>query len=128
MPVTTQIDPTTGLATFLITGELTLDHVRAALEAVQSHPAYRCPGRNLVDLRRADISLTPQDLREVMALEASQSTGGRARTALVPGGGPNSDVSVLFQRYTEREDAPPLDAKVFQSCDEARRWLMGDGC
>jgi len=126
MPVDTNIDPEAGLITYKVTGELSLDEIRAAVEGLYDDPDFR-PGLNaLWEIKEGNIGVTATQLPELIELlhQVADKRGSDYRVAILVGGNTDFGLSTVFQMHAY---SLPFEVKVFQSRTQARAWVHGDG-
>ena len=125
MAMTTTIDSTLGLVTFVYRSNPTFEEWRSAMEAVFAHPDYR-PGFHFLGDRRAAPAPPSREFFE-QALEftiahADQVRGARWATLVgTPAGYGMARVAQAISEGTR-----PIEFEIFTDLGAALSWLRGD--
>jgi hypothetical protein len=128
MPVDIEIDREAagvGLITYTVTGELDLEELRDALEAVYEDPDFRPGMHALWQIKEGTIEVTATELPALISLleERTEKRGSGYKAAIVVRGNLDFGLSTVFQMHAY---TLPFEVKVFQSLTQARRWILED--
>ncbi len=123
MPIELTIDGRTGVARFTVSGEFTLDDMRAAVDRLATDPACR-PGMPILSDHRAIAR--PATAEEVSGLVGHVAEHRRmfagSRMAIVAASA--ASYGMMRMLSTLAEDVP-MKIAVFLDPAEAERWLLG---
>lgn len=119
-----QVDDELGVATIRISGTVTADALRGAMEALTAHPGFHQGLGRVWDAREGDLSrLTRSDLGFVAeAARRLQLSHPDARVAFVVSRDLDFGIGRMFQAM-ETEGLPAAMA-LFRNVDEARSWVV----
>ena len=122
MPATARVDPDTGIAHCLATGELTRDEILAAVDQVYRDPNYRAPWRTIWDIAGATPVLNLEELRAVVAYVKAHRPEGKGKTAIVA----TEDLAFgLSRMYEVLAGEQPVETRAFRDSEEALQWILG---
>jgi hypothetical protein len=122
--VTTHVDEAAGFATHTATGDLTLDEIGEAFEALLEDPAFK-PGLPVLwDLREASItSLSNLEIQQLLKLNAKRKDArGSGRAAILVSKEVDYGIARMFQVYAEEL---PWETMVFRDFSQAEPWVTG---
>ncbi|MDH3497266.1 MAG: STAS/SEC14 domain-containing protein [Gemmatimonadota bacterium] len=121
MPIELMIDGSTGVARFTVSGEFTLDDMRAAVDRLAADPDYR-PGMAILSDHRAIAR--PASAEEVAGLVGHVAEHGGifagARMAIVTDSAASYGMMRMLSALAEDV---PMKIAVFLDAAEAERWL-----
>jgi hypothetical protein len=122
MPVSTTVDARTNLITYVVTGDMTLDDVREAVDVAIADAGFQ-PGMNsLWNLKEGHVAITVNELPEMIShLSKIDNKRGRGfRVAILVRSNEDFGLSSLFEMnsYTL-----PFDVQVFRNSSEALGWV-----
>jgi hypothetical protein len=121
MPVTSRIDPDTGIAYYTAAGEIIRAEIIAAIDQVYADPAYRAPWRSLWDLTRATPRLEADDLRAIMVHVQEHRPEDSGKVAIVA----TQDLAYGMGRmYELLASDQELITTVFRAVEPAMEWLF----
>jgi len=122
MPITTTVDPDVGLITYLVTGDMTLDDTRRAVEHAVATPGFEPTMNSLWNLKEARIAITMSELPAMVSYYAS--IGGRRGTgykvAILVRRNEDFGLSSLFEMNAH---VLPFEVRVFRNTAEATDWV-----
>jgi hypothetical protein len=113
------------IVTVEVTGDATMGAIMEAVRVLLQHPEWERGLPVLWDLTQIrSLAVTPESLRGLAAADSAlMEEAGPGRTALVMR--PNADFD-LGTLYTLLIRNPIRTHRVFDSTDEARRWLSDE--
>jgi hypothetical protein len=121
MPITYTIAPADGHLTETWTGRVTIDVLRDYWRVMLADPEAMRLRATLVDLRRAELALTGDELDDAIRDVALPMLQGRDwRTALVVADPIQFGVSRQYQVFASRYS----NDAIFTDIDAARAWLL----
>jgi hypothetical protein len=122
MAIKTTIDPDAGLITFSVTGDMTLDDTRRAVDEVVGKPGFDPAMNSLWNLKEARIAITMTELPAMLAHFSSigDRRGTGYKVAILVRRNEDFGLSSIFEM-----NAPmlPFDVRVFRNTSEAMEWL-----
>jgi len=122
MPVASTFDLAENLITYHVTGDMTLDEVRGAVDAAVADPQFHPAMNSLWNLKEARIAITMTELPEMIRHLASihEKRGKGFKVAILVRRNEDFGLSSLFEMNAY---ALPFHVQVFRSSSEAREWL-----
>jgi hypothetical protein len=122
MPVTSSIDLDNNLITYLVTGDMTLDDVRGAVDVAVADPQFRLGMNSLWNLKDARIAITMTELPEMIGHLANinDKRGRGFKVAILVRRNEDFGLSSLFEMNSY---GLPFHVRVFRSSSEATEWL-----
>ncbi len=123
MPVEIRISTEEHLITYIATGEITIEEMKAAFDSVFDHPDFRSGMNALCDAKYASFpSVGLTQIKDLIgALELRSSERGRDyRVAILVRGNLEFGVSSLFEMHAY---GMPFEVAVFRNSTDAREWL-----
>jgi hypothetical protein len=121
--ITTSTEPRTGARLHRVEGELQLDVLQRALEAVYQSEHFDPDGDVLWDVREADLSsFSSSDVRQVADfVEQHWGGSGSSRAALVVSGDLDFGLARMYEQLLESRRSG--EVRVFRDLDDAVDWL-----
>ena len=98
-----------------LTGEVGKLAFIECLEIIWKHPDYRMKQNHIIDMRRAKINMTPQELREVSAFMTSNENVQDRRVALLVDSSNTAGYSAMYSEKTKNKHL----SEVFASVNDA---------
>jgi len=123
MPASAHVDPDTGIAYCLATGELTRDEILAVIEQIYRDPNFREPRRTIWDIAEATPTLNVQELRAVVTYVKAHRPAGAGKTAIVAMGDLAFGMGRMYEMLASEQQ---VETRVFRNSEEARQWILGD--
>ena len=122
MPMTTRFDLGAGVRYHTVTGELTVELIKAQLAETYAHPDFRTDQHAVWDIREAEISVTPEEVYG-LAVAVSEAFHGsqEVKVALVVSQDLHYGMSRMYQQILNGES--PHSVGVFRDMDDALAWL-----
>jgi hypothetical protein len=126
MPVQPIIDTENNLITYMVTGEMTLDDVRGAVDVAVEDPKFQLGMYSLWNLKDARIAITMSELPEMIRHLAgiNEKRGKGFKVAILVRRNEDFGLSSLFEMNSY---SLPFDVQVFRSSSEALEWLSRHG-
>lgn len=121
MPIHWTIDPEQKLFHEIWTGTITADQACAAVDEAVRDPRYVAGMRGLLDMRRARVSFTSEDLRQIFLKKREYGevhTGWR--WALLA---ETTEQVAVCALYVSLTDLTPVEISTFDDPAEAVEWL-----
>lgn len=123
MPITTLIDPETGLRRHRVEGRFTLEDIHGTLEELYSRPDFRPDADVLWDVRDATLDFTTDEVRQLADFVAKHwGPGGKSRAAFVVSSDFQFGMSRMYEMLLRSQTESTL--MVFRSIEDAERWLF----
>ena len=126
MAIEVVIDKAAGIAVFKLSGPLSAESFRSALDELVAHPDFT-PGMNILAVFQpgsfARLSLA--DICSISEYETSkvEQLGAGYKLALVVSSAVDFGMSHMYQTWSEHY---PRECRIFRSLDEARAWVSAD--
>lgn len=104
-----------------VTGEITLEEIRADMVQLAAEPLYSPDMPGIVDMRNATVRLTNDELRQITdALKKSPRVVSRTRRALLVG---SDAVEGLYRLFATLAADGRTEYRVFRDENLARDWI-----
>ncbi len=121
MPVTSSIDPESGIATLTVSGDVPLNEAIEVTEGLYRDPRFQEPTRVLWDLREGSFNWEASEIR-IFADFVKRSRGsGRGRAAILTPSTVEFGQGRMLEVYTEDTS---VEVRVWRGHAEARNWLL----
>lgn len=123
MPVQTTVDTELNLAVHTVTVSLSLEEIKAALDALWENPDFRPTMNTLWDVRDANVAEWSAEGIQAVARYVEKHAEQRGigyRSAIVVAQDVAFGLSRMYEAYGYDL---PLNLRVFRDIDEARRWV-----
>jgi hypothetical protein len=121
MEITRHIDTDKRIMYATVTGEITLDDVRADIERLVTQPVYPPGIPGLIDMRNATSQLRADEIQRLAYMVKSHGdVVGRTRRALLVS---NDLLYGMYRMFAAYVADGPTEYRVFRDEDEARRWI-----
>ncbi len=120
MPFTYEIDRSRDLTLFTATGNVTHDVLIDTIDSYVEAGPTNYELHNLLNV--TGITVTFEQIRQLIERVSSRSTRTNFQTAIVASSDSSFKMARIFQGMTEVEKTPQK-AKVFRSLDDAYEWL-----
>lgn len=124
--ISTRINQIAGLVIHIATGELSVEKIKAALEARLKNPDHRRGMRVLWDCSRASLSsISADEVRDLAEFNTRRADmRGLGRSAIVVSKCVDFGVARMFEFYA---CCLPWQTAVFWDLESAMRWLAAPG-
>jgi hypothetical protein len=122
MTVEFRIDKGERIVYGTLKGEVEVEEILAALEAIITSEEYEPHLNGITDLREMKWESDQGDLRRLVHFLISHGKKiGRSRSAVVVSGDRAYGMSRMFEVFSEQA---PLKVRVFRDYDKAKRWVL----
>jgi hypothetical protein len=122
MPVTATIDTDAKLITYVVAGDMTLDDVRAAVDAAVKDPRFDQSMNSLWNLKEGRVAISMAELPEMISHLSgiADRRGSGYKVAILVRRNEDFGLSSLFEMHSY---SLPFEVQVFRNSDEARTWV-----
>ena len=122
MPVTTAIDTAANLITYVVTGDMTLDHVRSAVGEVVSDSRFDPSMNSFWNLKEGHVAISMKELPQMIShlSRIDERRGKGYKVAILVRSNEDFGLSSLFEMHSY---TLPFKVQVFRSTSEALEWV-----
>lgn len=121
METTRTIDPDKHFVYTTVTGNITLDEIRADMARLVAEPLYVPDMPGIVDMRNATVNMTPDELRLLTdEIKKSPRVVARTRRALLVSTDRMYD---FYCRFTSLAEGGRVEYRVFREEHSAHDWV-----
>jgi hypothetical protein len=121
MPIDYEVDPGRGLVRVRMSGQVSVEDVRAYRMALESDPAVLPRFGRTIDVREVEHLLSPAEIRRLADLaRMMEGMHAGARRALIVTRSDARQVLEVFVAYTS---GGPSEYRMFRDPEEAERWV-----
>jgi len=122
MPITTRIDPKTGLRRHKVDGTFTLGVIRTVLQAIYSRPDFRADADVLWDFRDATPDFSADEVQQLADYVAKHwGPEGKSKAAFVVTSDLQFGMTRMYEMLLNSQSKNSL--MVFRKIEDAERWL-----
>ena len=122
MPIATTLDSATALITYVVTGDMTLDHARAAVDEAVSDPRFNPAMNSIWNLKEGRVAISMKELPQMIShfSKIDERRGKGYKVAILVRSNEDFGLSSLFEMHSY---TLPFKVQVFRSTSEALEWV-----
>ncbi len=122
MPISTTLDTADNLIRYVVTGDMTLDQVRAAVDKAVSDPQFDPAMNSFWNLKEGHVAISMKELPQMISHFSGidEQRGKGYKVAILVRSNEDFGLSSLFEMHSY---TLPIQVQVFRSTSEALEWV-----